>query len=539
MNEIPSDPIHALDPARAIVPTTPPPPSHSPHEPLALVWLKRDLRTRGHLPFDLAERGGLPYRAIVILEPSVWSAPDLDMRHLRFVWESLRDMERRLAPFGRRVEVMFGEAETVFDWWCRSARLQAVYSMQESGTLLTYDRDRRVGRLLRSRGVEWTECEMDAVRRGIRDREGWDAHWKRVMDGSVPENHFSTAGPGAEGLLDHPFRVPGGCGDSWPSAWPEAWRGRAGSMRDGRGDLVEFPVPRPEGMTAGGETVGWERLERFLGERAAGYRAHLSKPAESRERCSRLSTHLAWGNLSTHQVIARLRGERVGTDLRAFRTRLKWRSHFIQKFEMEGRYETECINRGYESLRFDDNPGRVAAWAEGRTGYPLVDACMRCVRQTGWINFRMRAMLVSFLVHHLFEDWRRGVHVLSRAFLDYEPGIHYPQFQMQAGTTGVHTLRIYNPVKQSKEHDPMGRFIKAWVPELASLGPADLHEPWNMPPIDRMLLGFEPGREYPLPIVPPGEAAARARDLIWRHRDDPLVRQESRRILRTHTRRSR
>ena len=117
-------------------------------------------------------------------------------------------------------------------------------------------------------------------------------------------------------------------------------------------------------------------------------------------------------------------------------TRIKWRSHFIQKFEVECSYEYLCLNKGYELMSLNFNAEHIRAWEKGKTGYPLVDACMRCLHATGWINFRMRAMLTSFFCHHLAQDWRDGVYHLAKLFLDYEPGIHYPQLQMQAGTTG-------------------------------------------------------------------------------------------------------
>lgn len=202
---------------------------------------------------------------------------------------------------------------------------------------------------------------------------------------------------------------------------------------------------------------------------------------------------------------------------------------------MEERMEMEPINRGFFDYGYEKNPERLEAWKMGKTGLPLVDACMRCLTQTGYVNFRMRAMLVSFLTHHLNMDWREGADHLAQLFLDFEPGIHYPQLQMQAGMTGINQVRIYNPVKQSKDHDAEGVFIKKWVPELRLLPFPYFHEPWKIPPIERQGLGFTLGDTYPFPIVDPEKAARLAREKIWKAQSLPEVKKEAKRILSRHT----
>ena len=466
-----------------------------------IVWLKRDLRLQNQAALHAAESDGLPYRIIYIFDSNLIHHPDTSLRHLQFVHHAILDLNSRLERFNRRVEIFYGISPEIFEYLAGTTTLNKVFSYQETGIRLSWDRDKAVRKILFSHGIEWVEFPSNGIIRGIKNRQGWDKRWFETMNGSQIHNKYSQ---NQLVPLNHPFPLPA---ELEPS-------------------LQNYPAQ----YQPAGETKAWEYLESFTSGRGFNYHAHISKPLESRKSCSRISTYLACGNLSIQQAYQHVKNHpNYNHNKRAFSAfliRLKWHCHFIQKFEVECEYETLCVNRGYETLKRKNNENYLQAWISGKTGYPLVDACMRAVTTTGWINFRMRAMLVSFLCHHLDQDWRRGVYHLARQFLDYEPGIHYPQFQMQAGTTGINTVRIYNPIKQSYDHDPEGIFIKQWIPELREVDPQYVLEPWKMPN----------QTQYPHTIIDARESGKQARKKIWGHRRTPEVKREKERILRTHTR---
>ena len=436
-----------------------------------IVWFKRDLRVDDHRPLlEAAARG--PVLPLYVVEPELWQQPDASERQWLFCRESLIELRQSLAALGQPLVLRSGDVVQVLERARRQFGIDRLWSHEETGNGWTYQRDKRVAAWARANGIQWSEIPQFGVIRRLRSRQGWAQRWEKQMAepiAPVPASLQSLDGLDPGAIPDRPT-------DGLP------------------------PDPCPLRQT-GGRSMALLELEDFLNNRATHYSRSISSPNTAFRGCSRLSAYLAWGCLSMREVIQRSRQFR-GRGVSSFESRLHWHCHFIQKLESEPRIEWDDFHPFMRGIREVD-ADRLEAWSEGRTGVPFVDACMRALKAHGWINFRMRAMLMSFASYNLWLPWRdSGLH-LARLFVDYEPGIHWSQCQMQSGSTSINTIRIYNPIKQGLDHDPDGTFIRQWCPELARLPAAQLHEPWRFTD------------HHPAPIVDCAEAARLAKDRIW------------------------
>lgn len=470
-----------------------------------LVWFKRDLRCDDHEPLARASQGSvLP---LYVIEPEYWLQPDTSQRQYRFLLDSLSDLAGQLAARGQPLWVRVGDAVSIIDELIRTQGIEAVYSHEETGNGWTFARDRALAGVLRQRGVPWHEYRQHGVVRGLRQRINWASQWEALM--AAP--HWPVGdlrGPGA-GPLEMPPDLP--MSDTTPSR-----------------------------VQRGGSAAGQRALDGFLAERGREYTTAMSSPLSAGRACSRISPHLALGTLSLRRTVYQLRRTEAAdnTWARSYRSldkRLHWHCHFMQKLESEPRMEYEPLHRGFMDLKPDPtDPVVLQRWIDGETGWPFVDACMRSLAATGWMNFRMRAMVVALNAYHLWQPWQAAAHKLAQRFVDYEPGIHYSQIQMQSGTTGINVNRMYNPIKQSRDQDPEGEFIRRWVPELAGYNSTWIHEPWKAPTNIQRASGGRLGEVYPEPIADPVQSARQARDKMRAYLHAHDLAQEAQRVLATH-----
>ncbi len=437
-----------------------------------LVWFKRDLRCVDHQPLVEAALSGhvLP---VYIVEKDYWDLDSVSERHRSFAAESVKSLQRQICELGGNLLILKGDVVEIFEFLRNKYAFKHIYSHEETGNSWTYSRDLKVQSWCQNSGISWKEYQNNGVVRRLSSRDGWANLWNTQMKKN----------------LANPKQI------------------KFASLCDL--NVEKFEPGIHEHIQTGGREKALETFDSFLSKRGQNYRGGISSPNTAVQACSRLSPYIAMGSVSVREIYIKLQARiaelkekpasaRRGwlSSLKDFQSRLYWHCHFVQKLELMPSLEFKNIHSAYDGLRessFDEK--KYNAWTEGRSGFPFVDACMRYLNKYGWINFRMRAMLVSFATNNLWLHWRPVARYLGRMFTDFEPGIHYSQVQMQAGTTGINAPRIYNPVKQSVDQDPEGKFIRENVPELQKLSSEFIHNPWLMNKVDFRKLN------YPMPLV--------------------------------------
>ncbi|MEM8802196.1 MAG: FAD-binding domain-containing protein [Pseudomonadota bacterium] len=475
---------------------------------LQVVWFKRDFRLTDNAALTAAAVKG-PVLPLVIYEPTLWAGPERSGRQDMFMRGAMASLERDLRGRGAELCTRVGDAVAVFEALRAEYGVFDLHAHEETGGLWTFARDKSVHAWCRAHGMTFHEYRQFGIERGgDTKRDGWAERWDQMME--LP-------------VLPVPEMI------DWARAPSEA---------------LPDPAPDPAltWLQSAGRDAAQTTLQSFLTQRGEFYQQDMSSPVEGETGCSRISPHLVWGSMSMREMYqatikrqAELRAAPAAErgfwlkSLNSFVGRLHWHCHFSQKLEDQPDLEARGMIPAYDRLR-ESHTERLERYAAGMTGYPFVDACMRSLAATGWINFRMRAMLVSFASYDLWLPWRESGQVLARLFTDYDAGIHWPQVQMQSGVTGINTVRVYSPLKQGLDQDPTGDFTRRWVPELAGIPGKAVHD---LSTIEAMAAG------YPTPIVDHKEATAFAKQQIFALRKDPALKAEAARVMEKHGSRKR
>ncbi len=484
-----------------------------------LVWFKRDLRTHDHVPLLSAALSERPVLCLFIIETERFELEDTDPIHIQWELDCARNLSVNLKKLGAELHFKKGDCIKILEEINQKFHIKRILSHEETGNYWSYQRDKKVSEWCESEKILWIEYPNNGVIRRLKNRDGWKKRRDERMRMSLSDppifKHtipFNRKIPEIEDLILNP----------------------------------RFLQNRPEP----GENAALKRLHKFLQKDGKKYSWAISSPTLSVKHGSGLSPYFSVGALSLRRAVqettsrinyirknkSQLEGHAEWIkSLNSFRTRLAWRCHFIQKLEMEPDLDLKAQNPIIESnMNRILDPEKFNRWKEGATGWPFFDACMRQLTSTGWINFRMRAMMMSAASYNLWLPWRDTGRFLARQFLDYEPGIHWSQVGMQSGTTGINTIRAYSMTKQGKDQDPDGDYIRKWIPELSMVPTNFIHEPWLMPESLQNSISCRIGIEYPEPIVDELITRKEGISRSYSARNSEKAREISKKVLKVH-----
>ncbi|GIW12063.1 MAG: deoxyribodipyrimidine photo-lyase [Dehalococcoidia bacterium] len=447
-----------------------------------MLWFRRDLRLHD-LPALAAALAHERVAPLFVFDEALlagrWRSPN----RVAFLLGSLAVLAEELARRGSRLHLRWGRPVAVVPAFAREAGASVVYCSREYSPY-GRRRDRAVAAALAAEGRTLTRLpgvlvhEPEAVRKA---------------DGSP----YTVYTPFRKSWEQVPRRQPLPAPERLPPPPPLA----AGTLPS----LAELGLdtPSPQ-LPAPGEVAARQRLQRFLDEGLAHYAERRDLLAVAGT--SRLSQDLRWGLLSPLEVVSRTQASPQ------FVAELLWREFYYSILFHFPEVVHQEFQARYRGLPWREAPAELAAWREGRTGYPLVDAGMRQLAATGYLHNRARMVVASFLTKHLLIDWRHGERHFMELLVDGDLANNNGGWQWTAGvgTDAAPYFRVFNPVAQGQRFDPEGAYVRQWVPELRRVPTAYIHQPWQMPREVQEASGCHLGRDYPFPLVDLEAGRARA-----------------------------